>query len=51
MKVKFCKNYWKSCNGKGYEITFLPRISLLNDPQSYRALYLDWLLWYMVIEF
>ena len=23
MKVKFCKNYWKSCHGKGYEITFL----------------------------
>ena len=51
MKVKFCKNYWTNSYGKGYEITFLPRISLLNDHQSYRAIYLDWLLWYIVIEF
>ena len=40
MKVKFCKNYWTNCHGKGYEITFFFFLSLLNDLQSYRALYL-----------
>lgn len=51
MKIEFYKNYINDSDGIGYAIEFLPAIGFLKDIYNYRAIYLNWLIWGIKIEF